>query len=99
MYNFLTDNHLWHLYVTIENYPNTYFKHSANFCFYNMDEIFYIRYYAIVMWCQNLYSGQYLLLNQKFFPNVGNVIRVREIYVYGKITSSTDLQGSKSYVK
>lgn len=82
---FFSDHLNENIYVTIENLPNTDFNEYANFCFENKTDITYYQSVTVILWCKKVYNGRYLLYQQKSTPNKGNVIYLRNIYIYGKL--------------
>lgn len=79
--------------MTIENIPNTNYLPYANFCFKKKDNIEPVPYGSIVIWCNKLFTGRYLLFHQKFFPDDNNVMSIQELYIYGKKAKVNEITG------
>ncbi|CAD5126541.1 DgyrCDS14642 [Dimorphilus gyrociliatus] len=79
------DLHLKNVYITVKSIPDTYYDPNNLMCKKNVTSPNHRPYTAIVMWCDDIYSGNYLLISQR--PDSDSIklaLALTEIYIYAK---------------
>lgn len=90
---FSSGKRLQNLFITIENIPNTNYLENSKFCLKGKNDILYIPYYTIIMWCRSIYSGQFILIHQKKDDARKYLLQFYEMYIYGTATNLQEKYG------